>query len=98
LNLHASAKLGERVLYKGDYGDWAWWNNKSWMATVARPDKIEERKFLRDEAKEFQLRKSRFNDKQMRMMLDIESPQNLLPAYPQQATNNQTDQWLLLEW
>jgi len=74
VNLQYSAKLGERQLTTGNYGEWVWWNNRDWVANVARPDKIEKRKFLRDEAKEFQLRKTRFGDKAMHMMLDIESP------------------------
>lgn len=98
LNLHASAKLGERQLAAGNYGEWVWWNNKEWAANVARPDKIEERKFLRDEAKEFQLRKTRFGDKTMRMMLDIEFPRQLLPCYPVQADTANANQWVALQF
>lgn len=97
LNLHASAKLGERTLRDGSYGDWRWWNNESWTATVARPNKIEDRKFLRDEAKEFQLRKSRFTEKTLRLMLDVEFPKDLLSAYPEQAVTTSPDRWLWLE-
>jgi hypothetical protein len=97
LNFHASAKLGERTLRKGSYGEWDWWNNKGWTATVARPQNAEERKYLRDGAKEFQLRKSRFGDKHLRMMFDIEFPRDLVPAFPRQATVDKPDQWLFLE-
>jgi hypothetical protein len=97
VNLHASAKLGERTLTDGSYGGWQWWNNQAWTANVARLEKPEERRFLRDEAKEFQLRKTRFSDKTMRLMLDIEFPRQLLPAYPAEASATQPDQWLWLQ-
>lgn len=97
LNLHASAKLGERSWNGTSYGDWVWWNNDGWQANVARIDKIEERKFLRDEAKEFQLRKARFKDKQLALMFDISYPPSMAMTYPAAADTADRKGWLLLE-
>ncbi len=87
VNLHASAKLGERILTNGNYGGWNWWNNHMWSANVIRPDDWQSRSFLRDEAKEFQLRKSLFNSNQFRLMLAIEDPKALTLTYPAKASN-----------
>lgn len=96
VNLHASAKLGERVWKNHTYGEWTWWNNRGWVATVARIDVLEQRKFLRDEAKEFQLRKSRFGEKEYRLMFDISYPAHLTMKYPAAADTAHTGQWLHL--
>lgn len=96
LNLHASAKLGERPWRNHTYGEWVWWNNTAWLATVARIDVLEQRKFLRDEAKEFQLRKSRFGEKAYRLMFEIEYPAQLGMKYPAAADTSHTGNWLYL--
>lgn len=96
LNLHASAKLGERKWNGTTYGEWVWWNNTGWQATVARLDKIEERKFLRDEAKEFQLRKSRFSDKQLRLMFDVSYPAHMVMRFPTNADTTTSKDWVVL--
>jgi hypothetical protein len=97
LNLHASAKLGERSWNGSSYGEWVWWNNSGWQATVARIDRIEERKFLRDEAKEFQLRKSRFRDKHFRLMMDISYPPSMVSKYPLAADTTDSKNWVQLK-
>lgn len=96
VNLHSSAKLGERTFDSETYGEFSWWNNDSWTATVARLDKIEERRFLRDEAKEFQLSKSRFDSKEFRLMFDISYPTNLKMHFPVDATEDLTRKWVKL--
>jgi hypothetical protein len=60
VNLHASAKLGERVLTDNSWPDWTWWNNADWVANVSRVDSFEKRTFLTEEVREFQIRRSRF--------------------------------------
>lgn len=97
LNLHASAKLGERQWANNTYGEWVWWNNAAWWATVARIDVFEERKFLRDEAKEFQLRKSRFGEKEYRLMFEMVYPANLKMTYPAAADTISATNWVHLQ-
>ena len=96
LNLHASAQLGERKWNSNSYGDWIWWNNAGWTATVARIDKLEQRKFHRDEAKEFQLRKTRFSDANVRLMFEMVYPQDMVMKYPANADTATTQNWLQL--
>ena len=62
----------------------------------ARIDVLEQRKFLRDEAKEFQLRTSRFGEKEYRLMFDISYPAHLTMKYPAAADTAHTGQWLHL--
>jgi hypothetical protein len=97
LNLHASAKLAERPWQDSTYGGWTWWNNRGWQATVARPDQPENRMFLPDQAKEFQLRKSRFSGKEMRLMFEISHPHNLVLKFPAHADTAHAGQWLWLQ-
>lgn len=97
VNLHSSAKLGERTFDSETYGEFSWWNNDYWTATVARLDKIEERRFLRDDAKEFQLSKSRFDSKEFRLMFDISYPSNYKMHFPIEATNDFSKKWIQLK-
>lgn len=97
VNLHSSAKLGERTFDSETYGEFSWWNNDGWTATIARLDKIEERRFLRDEAKEFQLSKARFDSKDFRLMFDISYPANVKMHFPLEATPDFTKNWLRLK-
>jgi hypothetical protein len=60
VNLHASAKLGERVLTDNGWPEWTWWNNVDWVANVSRVDSFEKRSFLPEDVREFQIRRSRF--------------------------------------
>lgn len=94
INLHTSAQLGERTFTNMSYGGWIWWNNDSWVATVSRP--VTASSFLADEAKEFQLHKSRFSNRSIRLMLSIAAP-DILPAYPSDATTTSSLKWLLLD-
>src|SRR6202011_819812 len=55
LNLHASAKLGERTGTRTSWPEWRWWNNTGWSANVARFNSFERERFLPDVAKEFQI-------------------------------------------
>lgn len=97
VNLHSSAKLGERTFDSDTYGEYSWWNNDAWTATIARLDKIEERRFLRDDAKEFQLSKVRFDSKEFRLMFDISYPVNFKMHFPIDATNDFSKKWIQLK-
>lgn len=96
-NLHASAKLGERKLTGKSYGDWIWWNNENWVANVARFNAFTGSRFLADESKEFQLRKSRFMAKSIRLMFSEDKvPPASNPSFPSGALPNDVEKWLVL--
>jgi len=96
INLHASAQLGERAMKPEGYGDYVWWNNAGWVANIARIDNLAERKFHMDEAKEFQARKHRFREKNIRIMFQVSSPKHLAAKFPQAAEPTASSGWLLL--
>ena len=74
LNLHASAKLGERTGNNPAWPDWRWWNNEGWSANVARFNAFEGERFLPDVAKEFQIALTRLPAPGFRLSLDLETP------------------------
>lgn len=82
LNLHASASLGEREGSGDKWPEWSWWNNHGWIANVTRVESWEPRKFLRDDAKEFQIRLSRFKRSSVGFGLDVATRDGalMLPA------------------
>ncbi len=96
-NLHASAKLGERLLKGNDFPEWLWWNNRDWSANVSRVLTFEEKKFLPDEVKEFQISRERFKGNQWLMMFEIHTSDST-KAFPTNTTNKKTENWLLLEF
>ncbi|MEI7036500.1 hypothetical protein [Fulvimonas yonginensis] len=73
LNLHASARLGERSGYGKAWPEWRWWNNSGWTANVARFNGFEGQRFLPDRAKEFQIAMARWPRDGFRISLDIET-------------------------
>jgi hypothetical protein len=73
LNLHASAKLGERTGRGGGWPAWHWWNNVGWTANVARFNAFDGQRFLPDVAKEFQIALARWPGAAFRLSLDLES-------------------------
>jgi hypothetical protein len=74
LNLHASAKLGERVGHADAWPEWRWWNNHDWAANVARFNAFEGERFLPDERKEMQIALSRLPGTRFLLTLDLENP------------------------
>ena len=96
VNLHASAKLGERTLQGQDYGDWDWWNNRLWYANVVRSGNSASQRFLLDEAKEFQIRKSRLKGKKLRLMFEITYPESMTTTFPANTSPTSTQNWLEL--
>ncbi len=96
--LHASAKLGERVLegdkWKEWTNDWDWWNVDGWWANTLKPDSFEKRSFLPSQAIEFQISRKRFGGKSWRVMFDIISSGSLI--FPSNANNLMSDAWLEL--
>lgn len=96
VNLHASAKLGEREFTDGKWPDWTWWNNQGWVANTSRGVTFERREFLPDEIKEFQICRSRFPGKVWRVRLEVHS--NSTVAFPETAESNNPDKWLKLKF
>jgi hypothetical protein len=96
LNLHASAKLGERFGHSGEWPEWTWWNNDGWAANVTRFNAFEGTKFLPDSAKELQISRSRLGKSRLLIRLDIETS---APAQdmPVQGIERDGKHWLELE-
>jgi hypothetical protein len=82
LNLHASAKLGERRGRAGRWPEWVWWNNEGWAANVARGESFAERRFLPDTAKELQIRLDRVPSPVFLLAADVESREGTRPLFP----------------
>lgn len=73
LNLHASARLGERTGFASAWPEWHWWNNAGWVANVARFNGFEGQRFLPDVVKEFQIAIARWPGTTFRISLDLET-------------------------
>jgi len=97
LNLHASAKLGERYGRSANWPEWKWWNNRGWAANVGRVDSFEQRSFLPDEAKEFQISLGRIRGTLLAIRLDIESVQGT-EEMPEEGAIRDTRHWLDLRF
>jgi hypothetical protein len=95
VNLHASAKLGERRGRAGSWPDWAWWNNEAWAANLTRGVSFEERRFLPDTVKEFQIRLRRLPGREFALSLDLETSEGATPLFPE-APERDGLHWLTL--
>lgn len=95
LNLHASAKLGERESNGGAWPEWNWWNNRGWAANVARGDDFQNRQFRRDEAKEFQIRLTKLEGAVISISVDIQSRAGT-QSLPESGTLRDGKRWLPL--
>jgi hypothetical protein len=97
-NLHASAKLGERMLQNGGSGpawpEWTWWNHQGWTANVMRFDRANPTTFLPDEAKELQIRRDLFPASTWRVRIEVQG--DLAVAFPPGTTSLKSDGWLVL--
>jgi hypothetical protein len=82
LNLHASAKLGERRGRGGAWPEWVWWNNEGWAANLTRAESFEARRFLPDTVKEFQIRLRRLPGREFALSLDLETADGAMPLLP----------------
>ena len=94
-NLHASAKLGERLLQNGAWPEWTWWTHTGWTANVMRVDSWEPRSFLPDEAKEIQIRRDRFAGSTWRVRIEIQG--DFTASFPPGTSALKSDGWLALE-
>src|SRR5579884_2103412 len=61
LDLHASAKLGERKQNSnGTWPEWTWWNNNGWTANVSRVEEFAGPKLIPENVREYQIDLRRF--------------------------------------
>lgn len=97
VNLHASAKLGERVYRKdAGYGKWDWWNHRDWAANVNPFNSFEGQRFLKDEAKEYQVDKRRIGGGTVLLMFGLDPPGVVPSTYPQGADPENPEKWMKL--
>jgi hypothetical protein len=73
LDLHASAKLGERTGRRGAWPEWEWWNHRAWSANVARFNAFTGQRFLPDTVKEFQIALDRLPAGRFLFTFDVET-------------------------
>jgi hypothetical protein len=101
-DLHSSAKLGERRLQGSSWSDdWKWWNNEGWVANWTRVDSFEQRTFLPQKVREYQISRERFTGNNWRVMFAL-----ILPAhpewqtftFPEGATSTSTEHWMVLQF
>jgi hypothetical protein len=97
INLHASAKLGERRGRVEAWPEWAWWNNEGWAANLTRAVSFEERRFLPDTVKEFQIRLRRLPGREFALSLDLETADGATPLLPE-APERDGLHWLTLRF
>lgn len=90
INLHASAKLGERLRDGGKWPAWKWWNHHGWTANFARATSFDKREFLPDAAREFQITKERFGPGPWKVRIELEGAAGTT-AYPSAGAFVQLD-------
>ncbi len=93
LDLHASAKLGEREGTFGQWPEWSWWNNRSWAANVVRVATFEPREFLTDEVKEYQIDLRRLRARHVWFSADVQKEEQTR-SVPSQGTERYGRHWL----
>ncbi|MEW6732456.1 MAG: hypothetical protein AB1489_14095 [Acidobacteriota bacterium] len=101
INLHASAKLGERLLENGVWPEWKWWNNVDWVANVARVESFQKTEFLPEDVKEIQIRRAKFSATAWQMMFEISliAGQNIDKKilFPTSTSNVKSANWLTID-
>lgn len=95
LDLHASAKLGEREGSFGQWPEWEWWNNRAWVANVVRVANFEPRTFLVDNAKEYQIEISRLGTRRFWLSADVQTGEKTR-SIPSDGTERHGRRWLEL--
>jgi hypothetical protein len=102
LDLHASAKLGERRRGRGGWPEFeTWWNNDAWVANLSRVDSFEKRTFLPQHVREYQIRRSRFPAREWKLAVDmsinVDGTYHVV-RYPAAASDSTTDAWLTVRF
>lgn len=100
-DLHSSAKLGERRQQGRAWpADWTWWNNDGWVANWSRVQSFEQRTFLPQRVREYQISRRRFAGKAWRVMFELlvpGKPEWHTLSFPTDATDTSPKRWLVLE-
>jgi len=96
LDLHASAKLGEREGSFGQWPEWTWWNNRGWAANIVRVASFEPREFLADEAKEYQIEVGRLGARRVWLSVDAQAGDKTL-SIPSEGPQRHGRRWLELQ-
>jgi hypothetical protein len=100
-DLHSSAKLGQRVFSGTDWPEWStWWNNSGWVANVSRVESFDQKKFLGENVREFQIDRNYFPGREWRIMLEISIANGndyVVASFPQRANKANTAAWLVVE-
>ena len=97
LDLHASAKLGEREGSFGKWPEWEWWNNREWAANVVRVANFEPRDFLVDSAKAYQIELRRLGARRFWLSADVQNGE-IIRAVPSDGAERYGRRWLELRW
>lgn len=102
LNLHASAKLGQRTFIGKIWTPWVWWNNNYWAANVSRVESFDKRTFLKENVREFQIHKSFFTEKRTNLFFEItfiKDGGNINKiSFPKDQKNTSPKNWININW
>ena len=73
LNIHVSAKIGDREWQGSEWPKWNWWAAKGWWSTPARYNSFREgeRRFLKPSAREIQFDLNHFGRTGWKIMFDV---------------------------
>ncbi len=97
LNLHASAKLGEREGVIDSLSEWQWWNNYKWSANINRVKSFQPQlTFLPDEYREFQISLARLTGKTVLLYIEIQG-ENVSRSLPSIGYPKHNKRWLNLK-
>ncbi len=102
LDLHASAKLGERRRDRSGWPEFeTWWNNDRWVANVSRVDSFDKRTFLPQHVREYQIQRSRFPAREWRLAIDmsinVDGDYHVV-RYPAAAADSTSDGWITVRF
>ena len=95
-NLHASAKLGERVWKADRWSDFVWWDQSGWVANTSRGVVFERREFLPDRAKEIQVSRARLGAQPFQLMVEIHGERSVVA--PEQSRSDQPGGWFTVSF
>ena len=97
-DLHASAKLGQRLVSDGPPTEWKnWWNNEGWVANVSRVDSFDQKRFLPENVREFQLDSSSFSGQEWRIMVEVSlarGEEYTTFRFPEKADKSRPEGWI----
>lgn len=97
LNLHASAKLGEREGMLDSLPEWEWWNNYKWSANINRVKSFQPKlTFLPDEYKEFQISLKKLSGHAVALSITVQDEKRSL-MLPLKGHEKYNRRWLNLE-